>query len=402
MFNFSLKNKLRDEKFRGLFGLYTGRTTLFISSGLLGVFLPIFFYNIFNQNFQYLIFFYAISHLTYGVLVAHGAQFLNKFGFRKALIWASVWGAFFYATLYLMEKEIGSLFFVITAAFIFQLFFRLFYWLPYHVDFAKFTDKKNRGKNISIILATLTILGAGGPIIAGFIIDRVGFDLLFMVSIVLFLLATIPFSLVPKTKEEFTWSYKETWTRLFSPHNRPIAFSLMANGAENVIGIVVWPIFIFLLLDGSYLEVGAISSFIIIATVVLQLVIGKYLDKTTRKEQILKFGSIMYAIGWVVKIFVLTAFHIFVAGLYHSLTRILTRTTFETMFYELAADKGHYVDEFTVLREMAIQLGKVITLLLVSVIALFFAIQWTFVIAAVAALLLNVFYIRKQKNTELI
>lgn len=110
----------------------------------------------------------------------------------------------------------------------------------------------------------------------------------------------------------------------------------------------------------------------------------------------------MYAIGWVVKIFVLTAFHIFVAGLYHSLTRILTRTTFETMFYELAADQGHYVDEFTVLREMAIQLGKVVTLLLVSIIALFFAIQWTFVIAAVSALLLNVFYMRKQGDLKLV
>jgi len=402
MIDFSLKNKLSDRKFRGLFGLYAGRTTLFISSGLLGIFLPIFFYNIFNQNFQYLIFFYALSHFTYGVLVAYGAQFLNKFGFRKALIWASLWGALFYSALYLIDKGTLNFFFIIIIAFISQLLFRLFYWLPYHIDFAKFTDKKNRGKNISIILATITILSAGGPIIAGFIIDTTGFNILFIIAIVLFIFATIPFSIVPRTKEEFTWSYKETWKRLFSASNRPIAFSLMANGAENVIGIVVWPIFIFLLLNGSYLEVGAISSFIITATVILQLVIGKYLDKTTRKEQILKFGSIMYAIGWVVKIFVLTAFHIFVAGLYHSLTRILTRTTFETMFYELAADQGHYVDEFTVLREMAIQLGKVVTLLLVSIIALFFAIQWTFVIAAVSALLLNVFYMRKQGDLKLV
>ncbi len=128
------------------------------------------------------------------------------------------------------------------------------------------------------------------------------------------------------------------WQRLFSPHNRPIAFSLMANGAENVIGIVVWPIFIFLLLNGNYLEVGAVSGFIIGGTVILQLLAGKYIDEIAKKSDVLKLGSVLYALGWIVKIFVLTAFHIFIAGLYHSLTKILTRTTFETMFYELAAD----------------------------------------------------------------
>ncbi|HEC30735.1 MAG TPA: hypothetical protein ENI66_01835 [Candidatus Yonathbacteria bacterium] len=112
----------------------------------------------------------------------------------------------------------------------------------------------------------------------------------------------------------------------------------MANGAENVIGIVVWPIFIFLLLNGNYLEVGAVSGFIIGGTVILQLLAGKYIDEIAKKSDVLKLGSVLYALGWIVKIFVLTAFHIFIAGLYHSLTKILTRTTFETMFYELAAD----------------------------------------------------------------
>ncbi|HEC30736.1 MAG TPA: hypothetical protein ENI66_01840 [Candidatus Yonathbacteria bacterium] len=139
MFNIQ---KIHNENTRGLFGLYAGRATLFISSGLLGIFLPIFFYNIFDQNFQYLILFYALGHLSYGTLVPLGAKFLNKFGFKKAIIWACLWGAIFYATLYFMEKELALLFYLIPISFLTLLLFRLFYWLPYHIDFAKFTNKK--------------------------------------------------------------------------------------------------------------------------------------------------------------------------------------------------------------------------------------------------------------------
>ncbi len=394
-----LKNKLQNDRFRGLFGLYIGRTILFISSGLLGIFLPIFFYNIFEQNFQYLILFYLLGHLGYGLLAPLGAQFLNKFGFKKALVLATLWGALFYATLFFMEEGSSRLFYLIPLSFIAVLLFRLFYWLPYHVDFAKFTNKNNRGKQVGILLATLTLLGVIGPIIAGYVIENFGFNVLFIVTVLFFILAAIPFSIVPRTNEKFVWNYKETWKNIFSKENRPLTLSLMANGAENAIGIIVWPIFIFLLLDGDYLKVGAVSSFIIAGTVLLQLIAGKYIDKMPEKSKMLKWGSVLYAIGWIIKIFVLTSFHIFIAGLYHSLTGILTRTSFDTIFYELAADKGHYVDEFTVFREIAIQLGKVIILTVVIIMSFFIEIQWTFILAAGAAILLNALYLKKGQQT---
>lgn len=391
-----LKNKLRNDKFRGLLGLYVGRTILFVSSGLLGIFLPIFFYNTFEQNFQYLILFYLLGHLSYGLLAPLGARFLNKFGFKKALVFATLWGALFYTALFFMKEGSSNLIYLIPISFITMLFFRLFYWLPYHVDFAKFTNKNNRGKQVGLLLATLTIFGVAGPAIAGYVIENFGFNILFIATVGFFILASIPFSIVPRTNEKFVWSYTKTWKNLLSKKNRHLVLSLIANGAENVIGIIVWPVFIFLLLDGDYLKVGTISSFIIGGTVILQLIAGKYIDKMPEKGKMLKVGSMLYAIGWIIKIFVITSFHVFIAGLYHSLTGILTRTSFDTIFYELAADKGHYVDEFTVFREMAIQMGKVLTLTAVIIMSLFMEIQWTFLLGAIAAILLNALYIKKE------
>jgi len=386
---------MRNEKTRGFWGLYFGRSIFIISSGLLTIFLPIFLYEIFSRNFQYVILFYLLGSLAYGTLVAFGAQFLNRFGFKKALMLATVWGAAFYISLFSIEK-FGLTQILIPITFLSLLLFRIFYWVPYHTDFAKFTDKKSRGKQVSVMFATITLFGSFGPIVAGWVINNYGFATLFLISTTLFVFAAAPFSIVPKTREKFTWKYKQAWSHLVSRKNRHIVLGLMANGAENTIGLIVWPIFIFLLLDGNYLEVGALSSFIIAGTIIFQLFAGKYLDKMTQKEKMLKIGSIFTSLGWVLKIFVATAFHIFAAGLYHSLTRILTRTSIETMFYELAADSGHYVDEYTVLREMAINMGNVIALLLVILVSLYLPIQWTFIVAATAAILLNNFYMRGE------
>ena len=125
---------------------------------------------------------------------------------------------------------------------------------------------------------------------------------------------------------------------------------------------------------------------------------GRYLDRIGEKGRALKAGSILYAFGWIVKIFVVTAFHVFIAGLYHKITKVVTDTSYDAIFYELAADQGHFVDEFTVLGEMAIQIGKIIAMGLVATLALFVGLEWTFLIGAVASLAFTALSIKEEKR----
>jgi MFS family permease len=155
-----------------------------------------------------------------------------------------------------------------------------------------------------------------------------------------------------------------------------------------MVGLIIWPIFIWQLLDGNYFEVGVISSLIVIVTVALQIVVGKYIDKGN-KQKMLKYGSGLYALGWVFKIFIATAFQIFIASTYHSLVKVFARTSFDTLNYEMAADQGHYVDEYTVLREMAISFGRMLMSLLIIFLISKFNLEWSFILAALAALTMN-------------
>lgn len=372
---------------RGFISLYISKTIVMTAGGLLGIFLPIFLYNLFGQNFQYLILYYGATFFAYGIFVGLGAIFLNKFGFRRALRVSTFLGALFYSIFYFIDTE--NLIYLIPFSILVLTLYRLFYWLPYHIDFAKFTGKKDKAEAVSIISVTTNIIGVFVPVIAGLIITNFNFDILFAIAIILYLLSFIPYLFIPRTRERFSWSYSESWKNFFFKKNRKMMLAFMSYGAEDLVAVVVWPIFIFEILKGNYFQVGLISTFIIGVTVILQLGVGKYINSYSREKKVLKIGTFLVSLGWILKIFIGTAFQVFVIGAYHNISDILRKTPFDSLRYEIAADEGHYVDEQTVLYEMAIQLGKVLMAVLVFLVSIFLAIQWAFLLAAVAAMALN-------------
>ncbi|MBU1179309.1 MFS transporter [Patescibacteria group bacterium] len=392
----SPKNYFDGEISHGFVSLYTGKTIVMISSGLLGLFLPIFVYNLFGQNFRYLVFFHVAGYFLYALILFFGVKFLNKFGFRRALKTSVFLGAAYYTIFYFVDQ--GNIIKLLPLIFIVLTLYRLFYWVPYHVDFAKFTSKENRGRQISAINITGEVIGIFIPLMGGFVISRFGFDALFVTSVILYLVSGIPYLTIPKTQEKFSWTYSETLKNLFSKKYRKEIIAFAADGAETSFMILVWPIFIFQLLSGNYLKIGIVSTLIIGISIFFQLLIGKILDKTTRKEKILKAGSLLSSAGWIIKIFIENTFQVFAAGAFHNLMRIFSRTPFETLSYEIAADKGHYVDEFTVIREISINMGRVTMLLLAAWLSLYLPIQYLFIMAAIASVALNLL---RQENSNI-
>lgn len=127
----------------GFLGLYFGRVVSAIAAGLLGVFLPIFLYNIFDGNLSLVMAYYAVSCFVYLLLVAFGAQFLNRFGFRKALVLASLAAAAINFAYYFTTKE--NMWVLLPLSLVFLIIYRILFWIPYHVDFAIFTSRGRRG-----------------------------------------------------------------------------------------------------------------------------------------------------------------------------------------------------------------------------------------------------------------
>ena len=375
---------LKSELSGGIVALYSNRLIQRVAGSLLGLFLPIFLFHQFG-SINLVLLWYLVGHLIYIFTAAFGAIIASKISFRHALIFSVVCGTSYYVCLYFFDR--GILLFSILAIILLSLD-RMFYWVPYHSAFAKFTNRRNRGRTIALFTSVASLIAVVLPVISGYIITQHGFNVLFLIVILFYVCSIIPFFVTPRINEYYTFGYWQTWKVLFHPRERRMLVTYMADGAENVIGVVIWPIFMWQILIGNYQAVGLVSSLIILVTVLLRLMMGNYADKLNKKK-LLRYGSILYSAGWLLKIFVQTGFHIFIASAYHNFAAIAMRTPYDTLMYEKAADSGHYVDEYSVLREMSLNIGRVLMILGLLVLFNFFGLNYAFIFAAVAVLFMN-------------
>jgi len=354
-------------------------------NGMLGLFLPIFFFKNFHNSLFLVIAFYGISYLLYALLVPLGAMVVTRIGLKKSIIIGRSLSILFYIVLLFFRQNI-----LLAVIFleIILLLFRLFYWVPYHVDFAEFTDKKLRGREISLLRIVNYIISVFAPLSAGLVLAKYNFNFLFVVALLLFAASILPLSMLRDVREKFSFGYLQTFRVLFQPQNRKLRIAYGADGAQNFVGVIVWPIFVFQLLHQNYVAVGSISALIIGVTILFQYLTGRYVD-TIGSKKVLRLGSGLYSLAWFLKAFVVTAYHIFLVGAFQSLAALVLRTPFDSLFYEKAADEGSYVDEYTVLREISINTGRVLCALLVVLLVLFLGIRASFIVAALFSLLLN-------------
>lgn len=394
----AIKNRLVRKNLTHNFRMiYFSRITLNSATQLMGLFLPIFLYQFLGFSLVRVIIYYLISDLLYANLVAVGCrQIMNRLGLKRSLQISILFGAAFYSVFFFINRYVlqgdqlidnHQLWWLVPAIF-FSLFFRLTHWVPFHTSLAKLTEHYIRASQLSFMEATMLSLGAIMPIIAGLSLEYLGYSTLFFLAISIYLIALIPFSQLPQVKEEFSWTYKETWRRLLSKKMRGSVLAYAGDGAESVVGAIIWPIFIWQLLAGNYLQVGALSSVIILVTIVLQIFVGSLMDNLPSRRW-LRYGTLLYAFGWVLKALINSAFQVFLFSTYHNLSRVFARTSFDALNYDIAADQGHYVDEYTVIREMAIVFGKALMCIFIILIIPFLALRYLFLVAALASLLMS-------------
>ncbi|MDA8596966.1 MFS transporter [Candidatus Pacebacteria bacterium] len=398
----STLNNLRDT--RGRFQKKdTGFMQLFISKRLIhgaaaalaGIFVPIFLYETAGGTFFIVGMYYALLSIVYALLLVPSMHVTNRLGFSRTLVLSGIFSIGTYLILFNTTAE--NILYLMWPLAVMIVGFRVFHWVPFHTDFALFTTRGKRGKQVSLSFAAIAFMGAVGPIAAGFIIASAGYTALFGTIIVLLLAATISYAYVPETPTHFDWSWKQTWRQFKYKKNRGLMVGEFANGAETIVNIIVWPIFLYTILDGDFFSIGALSTIIVGITIVLQLLLGRYLDgKRGDKARTLKVGTFLYAVGWALKIFVLSAAQVFFVGLYHNIVRIFSHTPFSAIVYDMSADQGSLVDEYTVIREMANHLGRALALIIAAVLTLMIPIEWTFVVAVASSLALNMVYTVKR------
>jgi len=370
---------------KDVFALLTNRILFRLGFGLVGVFLPIFFYELFNNSLYTLLIIYGAIYVLSIPLVPLGARLIGVLGIRRLIMLSVPFAAIAVGALYCagIHPVYATIAFIISIT-----LYRVFYWVPFQTDLTQFLAGKKVGIQLAFYTNALQVMNAATPLLGGILIARFGFNNVFVFAAVIFFATMIPTHFIKEVYERYSWGFIETFKKLFSHKNRSLLYAYIADGAQSVISAVIWPVFIFELLGGNYMSVGFITSLTVIFIMILNTAVGKFIDRVG-DEKALKYSSILASTGWVLKIFVDSAFQIFITDTYHRLGRAANRMSFDSATYEHAADNGHYVDEFTTLKEIALNIGRVIMLIIVAVLLYYFDnIRIVFIVAAGATLLM--------------
>ncbi len=369
--------------------LASNRLLAFTASSIVGGFLAIFLYEFFNFSIQMVLLWYAINFAIKIPFYIWGAQIFSRIGLVKSMIFGTTGVVMFYWMFYLLDS--GSFihpYILMTIGFIGLLIVSVFYWSPFHIDFAMHTKKGKRGKQIGMFYAAQRLISVLAPLVAGYIIMKYGYKINFIFGLLIAASSITPLLFLPEFKVKYEFGFWESFKKVFSKKFRPMSLSMAAYGAENVVGVAVWPIFLYIVFKGDYLDVGAFTAAIVVIGFALEIFVGKGTDKFSAKRM-LKYGTGLYALGWVSKGLVSTVIGVFAASTFHSFGSILLRTPMDTLMYEQAADSGHYIDEYTVIREMALSMGRVVMLVFLIVLTTFFSISTAFFAAAAISLGIN-------------
>ncbi len=369
---------------KGLISLYSGKLLMDFGMKIFSLFLPIFLYQQF-KDINIVIAYFVVTSLGYFLLGAWGARLINHIGIKASLIIATLWRIPYFWAFYNFTDNPWA-YLVLAAVSVSMV--RTFFWLPFHTESALLTDKKHRGKQMGILFSAASLLSIAAPAVGGFVIANWSFGSLVIMAVIFVVSSIIPFFFLPRTKEEYSWSYIETFKYFFHPYNQRMEIAYMSKGLVDVVQAVFWPIFIFSILDEKFQAVGLITAGVLLVGLILRLFIGGLLDKF-HKTKLVKIGIGLNATAWLLKIGVVSALQVFLVSTYHTLALVVLGTSVDTLVYEKAADRGHYADEYTMIKEMAINLGRVLGLMFIAVLLLFLPLQVSFFVAAFIVLFIS-------------
>ncbi len=332
-------------------------STLILNFGLALIFIfePIYLFRL-GYSLQQIMLFWVMVYFFYVLWIPLGAKVSERFGYEHTMFYGTFFWILLYLGLYLIEAH--SIFFYITP--LFYAAQKSLYWPAYHANFSKYSDDSEEGREIGMLSILTSLTFIIGPVIGGFILHQWGFHILFIIVAVIFLLSNVPMLL---TKERFVSEpvdYEYSYKKLFEKKNRKKFFAYLGFG-EEILVVVVWPIFISLFIE-DMLSIGGLVAITTFITMIATLIIGKLSDKMN-KRTILRGGAIFYSISWFLRMVIQGQWGVFLVDGMSRISKNTVSVPLTAITYENA--KSNKVMSQVLVFELSLAIGKLLTCILV-------------------------------------
>ena len=348
---------------------------------LVWIFTPIFLYDQGFSLLEILVFFFT-SYLLYFFLLPLAGKMIKSWGFEHCMFYSNFFTILFYLSLYGITYSK----YMIVASCILMAVDKMIYWPAYHCDLAMFSSPTAKGRQINLLYILDSIVCIIAPVIGGLILANLGFRFLFICVSFLLMLAGVPlFTTIEKFEPE-SFSYKDAIKRVFKKENRRKLISYLGFG-EEMIGIYIWPIFVYLVVI-NFFNIGLIFSGATLIMILSTIFVGKMVDQRD-KRKILKWGTAMLSLSWLAKIFIRTPLSLFAVESFSEVSKKVVTVPQMAIIYQ-DAKKSHLVKKIVFL-EMSLAIGKIAIIAVLIGFSFFFSeitvLQISFILAAAMSLL---------------
>lgn len=368
---------------REVSSLYTMLGLLEFAGALVGVFIPVFLWQIGYALWEIVLFFLLRS----AWFLAFAFLFLPLFR-RISDKLMMLLGMPFLVLLFLglsrLERQ-ELLFWLLPAAW---GLFMLLFWVGFHLNFAAVADEGRFGREVGLRNLFMNLAAFAGPIAGGFLISLLGFSNVFLLGSVLLLAAVPPLFFFPKRKMPSGLRARAVFRHLADPRTRPYSLSAAGFAMEMMIPWIVWPIFVFLAV-GDIERFGILYSAGLLLGVIVTALTGELTDNGKGKR-VLAVAAPLYSLVWAARAFLsgtgpIVASHVAGDAVYNAL-----RVPWGSLYYRIVRklpDGGIYIFSTEVLFHLVRVAFTAVLMVLAMVMPESAFFRASFLLAAAASLL---------------
>ena len=359
--------------------LYLTHSILHFGLSLIGIFIPVYIFQI-TGNFFYLPAFYVIVSVTVLISLVYGSKVIALLGAHRSVLLGNLFRVLNLSLLLLAPRFLPLL----IGAAVFEGLVVPTYWITYHTVFTGSGRGGNYGKEIAWMGVFVSGVSALAPFFGGLVVSVMGFPTLYGLGMLIILLSSIPIFGMKDHLGFRPIPAKEILRETFSHSWRPMLTGFFGNRLEIIFASLIWPLFAFGVLE-SFTDLGAITSIFTVVGVLFMIAAGRAVDSWGRRR-VLSVGALLLTPFWLVTGFVSSGAVLAVLNGYRGAVAPFYGIAVESLFYRFAR-----LDPFlTILkREVSIHLSIILSLFLTALLWVFFPENWPvlFIPAALGMLL---------------
>ena len=336
---------------KGLKEIYASLSMRTFSLALVGIFVPVYLYTLGYPILDIILYFvlYHLFHALASIFIA--GKLARRFGVKHLMLFSMP--LLFLQLVFVSFLQFGYF----TPLWVLALLLGLansMYWVGFHSEFTKDSDKKHRGREASFINILASIVAALGPIIGGVIIVFLGYFALYILVLVVLVLSVIPLF----RSKDFSGKKKYLISKVFSRRSlRKDYLPYVIFGVTGSIFLGLWPLIIHL--KGFFSNesgLGLIFTLTFVFSIIFSIYAGRLADRLKSYVPMLKISNVIFAFIWVGRWFANSVGFLFGTEIIAGFNRPFYSIPLAKHFYNRAA-RSRNIIEYVVFKEATMHIS---------------------------------------------